>query len=96
MKTVFCCLDRDGEHDGVHEGRGGGCHGDGGEDGADGGVVPDDSGCVTAAFKPASRPPVQRRLVKKRGVVPDGLADNKRKSDWTEDSQSLSKISKLS
>ena len=51
-----------------NEDRVGGGLGDGGEDG---GVFPDDSICVTAACKPASRPPVQWRLVKKRIWIPD-------------------------
>ena len=99
------------------------------------GVVPDDSTCVSTAVRPASRPPAQWKLVKKRGIVPDGLVqarlDNfvrafpnltknvstnydkgnfssnggpglsatvnrKRKSDWIEDPQSLSNISRRS
>ena len=53
------------------------CAGAGGQDGGDGGVVPDDFCCVTAACKPTSQPSVQWRLVKKRGVVPESLVQTR-------------------
>ena len=58
----------DGGDEGVRDGQGGADQVGGG-----GGVVPDDSTCVSTAVRPASRPPAQWKLVKKRGIVPDGL-----------------------